>query len=235
MKTQTQPKPTLALILLVIGILLGITLSVVATWADFEAAFYGFTKQAKTPLSGLSCPILMANNESRTISVKITNQTVEAISPSVKAEISTSLEPATTLEFIDLAPGESRTFTWTIGPENIDLRQFIFAKVLVFSAYPMPDEENTCGVFILPVRGNGTWILIVATIISVLSLGSGAWLLYKKDLPAKQIRPILFLVTVILLTLVTSFLGLWIQSIALLAITVLMIFIILSLQMRKNM
>ena len=51
----------------------------------------------------------------------------------------------------------------------------------------------------------------------------------------KQIRPILFLVTVILLTLVTSFLGLWIQSIALLAITVLMIFIILSLQMRKNM
>ncbi len=233
MKTSTHLKP-IHLILLVIGMLLGITLSVMSTWADFEAAFYGFTKQAKTPLSGLSCPILMANNESQTISVKIINQMSEAISPSVKTELSTSLAPTTTLEFIDLAPGESRTLTWTIGTDNIDLGQFIFAKVLVYSAYPMPDQENTCGVFILPIRGNGTWILFIASIISILCIGSGSYYLSKSDLPAKQTRPAIFLAFVILLTMLTSFLGLWIQSIALLAITTLMIFIILSLRLRQN-
>ncbi len=232
MKTSTHSKPTLALILLAIGILLGVTLSVMATWADFEAAFYGFSKQAKTPLPGLSCPILMANNESQIISIKITNQTAEAISPSVKTDLSTSLAPATTLQFINLAPGESRSYEWAIGPQNIDLEQFIFAKVLVYSAYPMPDQENTCGVFVLPMRGNGTWILIIATLISILCLGSGIYSLHKSDLPEKQTRPVIFLVIVVLLNLAVSFLGLWIQATLLLTITTLMIFILLSLRIR---
>jgi hypothetical protein len=234
MKTLTHPNPTSALSLLTIGILLSITLSVMSTWADFEAAFYGFSKQAKTPLSGLSCPILMGKNESKTISIEVTNQTSEAISPSIKMERSTSLAPDLTLEFIDLAPGESHSFTWKIGPGNLDLERFIFAKVLVYSAYPMPDQENTCGVFVLPVRGNGTWILIIASIISVLSLTRGIYLLTKSDLPAKQTRPVIFLAIVVLLNLAISFIGLWIPAIALLAITILMIFIIFSLRLRQN-
>lgn len=234
MKISTYSKNTLAFMLVVIGILIGVTLSVMSTWADFEAAFYGFAKQAKSPLPGLSCPILMTSNESQTITIKITNQTSEKISPSVKMERSTPLAPDTTFEFIELAPNESRSFTWTIGPENIDLGQFIFAKVLVYSAYPMPDQENTCGMFILPIRGSGTWILIITSIISILSLISGAYLLYKSDIPVKQTRSAIFLAAVVLLNLAVSFTGLWIQSIGLLAITTLMVFIIFSLQLRQN-
>ena len=231
---KTLSHPTSALSLLLIGMLVSITLSVMSTWADFEAAFYGFTKQAKNPLSGLSCPILMGSNESQTISIKVTNPTGQTISPSVRTEISTSLAPATNLEFIDLAPGESHSFTWNIGPDNLDLGQFIFAKVLVYSVYPMPDQENTCGVFVLPVRGNGTWILVITSIISILSLISGAYLLHKSDLSEKTKRPVLFLAALILLTMAISFMGLWIQAIVLLAITTLMIFIILSLRLRQN-
>ncbi len=92
----------------------------------------------------------------------------------------------------------------------------------------MPDRENTCGVFVLPIRGNGDLILILATSLSVLCVGSGAYLLQKSNLPIKQTRPALFLAFAILLTLTVSFMGLWMQAILLLAITILTIFTMLS-------
>ncbi len=229
MKISTHPKPIPILILFVTGILLAITLSALATWADYEAASYGFANRASAPLPGLNCPILMANNENQTVSLKITNRTDLAVSPTVKTDISTSVEPRTTTQFLDLAAGESRLLTWTVGSENIDLGSFIFVNALAYSAYPMPDRENTCGVFVLPMRGNGKLILILATIISVISMGSGAYLLQKSNLPAKQTRPAVFLAFMTMITLIVSFAGLWIQAMVLLAITVLMIFTILSL------
>jgi hypothetical protein len=56
---------------------------------------------------------------------------------------------------VDLAPRESATLTKKIGAENVDLDRFIFVKALMYAAYPLPDQEATCGVFILPMRGSG--------------------------------------------------------------------------------
>lgn len=231
---MNQNKTILTNILLLIGILLGVVLSTLATWADFESAFYGFTKQAKNPLNGLSCPILIAKDEDQTFSYTIINKTGQTISPTVKAEISTPLAPSTSFEFIELAPGESRTFTWKIGPQNVDLEKFIFAKVLVYSAYPMPDQENTCGLFVLPVRGNGTLYLIVASIVSMLCLGSGGYLGYQASRKMRESRAELFLAALTVVTMTVSFLGLWVQSIFLLAITFLLIVILFSIRLRQN-
>ncbi|MBC7877572.1 MAG: hypothetical protein H7Y59_10410 [Anaerolineales bacterium] len=234
MKISTYSKPLPALILFTVGILLGITLSVLAVWADYEAASYGFANRASAPLPGLSCPILMTNNEHQTVSLKIINRTDQVISPTVRTDISTPLVAETTSEFLELAAGESRLLKWTVGPQNIDLGQFIFVNALAFSSYPVPDRENTCGIFVLPVGGSGKLILILATIISVLSITGGAYLLQKSSLPGKQTRPSVFLAIVTLLTLTVSFLGLWIQGIFLLVITILLIFTILSLLLGQN-
>jgi len=234
MKISAHPKPMPVLIFFTIGILLAITLSVLAAWADYEAASYGFANRASTLLAGLNCPILMTKDESQTVSIKINNRTGGPLSPSIRTDISTSLEPVTTIESLDLKPGESRLLKWPIGPENIDLGQFIFVNMLVYAAHPIPDRDNTCGILVLPIRGNGNLILILATIVSVLCAGSGTYLLQKSDLPIKQKRPALFLALAILLTLTVSFMGLWMQAILLLAITILMIFTMISSLLGQN-
>jgi hypothetical protein len=228
MKISIHPKPIPVLFFFTVGALLAVTLSAIAAWADYEAASYGFPNRATTLLTGLNCPILMTTGESQTVSVKVNNPTNGPLSPSTRIEISTSDEPVTTLESLDLKPGEARLLKWPIGPQNINLGQFIFVNALVYASHPMPDRENTCGVFVLPIRGNGDLILILVTSLSVLCVGSGAYLLQKSNLPIKQTRPALFLAFAILLTLTVSFMGLWMQAILLLAITILAIFTMLS-------
>lgn len=229
-----NPKNIFVFILFTIGALLGILLSTIAAWADYESASYGFANRASSQLTGLSCPILMTNNESGTVSLKITNQTDQPISPTVRVDISTSDAAETATEFIDLAAGESRLLKWTVGTENIDLGQFIFVNALAFSSYPLPDRENTCGIFVLPIRGNGKLILILTAMISILSMASGAYLLQRSNLPAKQTRPAIFLALIIIITMAVSFAGLWIQATVMLTITVLMIFTLLSLLLGQN-
>jgi hypothetical protein len=234
MKTSTHPKLVLASSLFVIGIFFGLTLSVMATWGDFEAAFYGFSRRASTPLKGLNCPVLMTQGESRTVSLELTNRTDQPISPSVRTDISTPLEPASGTEALHLAPGESGRLEWTIGPGNIDLGQFIFVKVLVYAAHPLPDRENTCGVLVLPVRGDGTLIFVLGAIVSILSLASGTYLLQKSNLRLNQKRAGMFLAIIIVFALGISFLGLWIPAILLLTVAILMIVIVAGMMLNQN-
>jgi hypothetical protein len=44
-----KQKNTFYFILYTVGILLGITLATLATWADYESASYGFARRATTP------------------------------------------------------------------------------------------------------------------------------------------------------------------------------------------
>lgn len=222
---KTQIHPTLALSLLAIGIFLGIALSVMAAWPDLEASFYGFSNQAHRTLPGLSCPILMTKDEVGIVKLKVTNNTDQKVSPTVRMEFSTQLVLATASESIQLAPGESRTLTWTVDAENIDLGKFIFAKALIYGAYPMPSRENTCGTYVLPVPGNGIWITNILTTLCLLCLGSGSFFLYKIEPPIKQANLFRLTAVIILLLLVISFLGWWLQTIFLLAILLLIIVI----------
>jgi hypothetical protein len=203
----------LSYILFFSGVLLGLTLSILSVWADFEANFYGFSRQTKNPFHGLNCPIMMARNESGTISIKVSNTSDKTIAPNVKTEISSPLTLVKTLDFVDLAPGESTTLQKTIGAENIDLEQFIFVKVLIYSAYPMSDQEGTCGVYILPINGNGTLILIAGTILSLLFTGGGVYLLRKNGLQNKHLNPLLFIAALIIPAMIFSFLGWWVPTV----------------------
>lgn len=216
------PNP-LSSIILFTGILLGLTLSVLSAWADFESNFYGFTKQTKPAFYGLSCPIMMTADESNSISIKIKNTSNKPINANVRTEISSKFVPPKTLEFVAVAPGETVILKKTINAENIDMKQFIFAKVLVYSVYPMPDQESTCGVFILPMRGNGTWILIAGAILSLLLTGGGVYLLYKNNLPVNRLNPLLFIAILLVFAMFFSFLGWWITTVFVIVVLILML------------
>ncbi len=227
MNTTLQPSPVLSVLLTLTGISVGLLLSLLAVWGDYESTSYGFLKRASAPFGGLSCPILLGKNETGIISLQITNSTDRRLSPGVRTEISTSQEPVSELEFVPLAPGERSTLQRTVGPENVDLGSFILVSASVFSMYPLPDQEMTCGIFVLPVAGGSQPLLILGTTVSLLLMFVGSFFLYRKVPRAGPSRPLLFMVIATALALLFSFKGSWLLAL-LLIIAVILTFLIAS-------
>lgn len=225
MNTTLQPKPVLAVLLTLTGILIGLLLSLLAVWGDYESTSYGFLKRANAPLRGLSCPVFLGRNEFGTISIRIKNSTDRHLSPGVRTEISTAQEPVSNLEFVQLAPGERSTLQRPVGPENVDLGSFILVSASVFSMYPLPDQEMTCGIFVLPMAGGSQPLLILSTTVSLLLMFVGSFFLYRKDPHAGRSRSMLFMVAATALAVFFSFRGSWVQAL-LLIIMVMLTFLI---------
>lgn len=217
-----------------IGALCGLALTTLATWADLEAAFYGFDRTGGDRLSSMHCPMLMSANETGSFSVRITNREDTAISPTIKTDVSTPGLPVSTFDPIQLAPGESKRMQWAVGPDNVDLGRFIFARAWVYAAYPMDDLESTCGIYVttLPISGAVfTWGLVS---LSLLGMGLG---LYGRKQAAAQVRGdmsrLIFLGSIVLLGMLFSFLGWWVQGLLVLVISLLSLVIILSFVIRS--
>lgn len=216
-----QPAPMLPVALTLLGICIGLSLSLLAVWADYESTSYGFMKRANTPLRGLSCPMFLGWNETGQVSIRISNSTDHLLSPSVRTEISTAQDPIADLEYMQLGPGQKATLQKRIGPDNIDLGSFIFVSASVFSMYPSPDLENTCGIFVLPFARGSSWITILGTVLSALLMSIGSFSLYRNESVTNRSRALLFMVVATGLAMIFCFLGWWIQPLLLLIVVIL--------------
>ena len=216
-----QPKPAVSVILTLTGILIGLLFSMLAVWADYESTSYGFMKRASAPLRGLRCPIFLGRDETGTVSINVSNSTGRPLSPSVRTEISTSQDVVSDLEFIQLGPGKQAMVQRTVGPENIDLGSFIFVSASVYSIYPLPDQENTCGIFVLPIAKGSSFILILSTTMSLLLMSVGVFSLYRNALVSKRSRALLFMAVATALAIFFSFMGWWVQPLLLIIMVVL--------------
>jgi len=229
MQNQTS-RTNVYFIMYVIGALLGLTLTVLATWADVEAAFYGFARTGGNQMNTMSCPLLMTSHETSTFSITVSNRTDGNLAPSVKADISTRTAPISSYEPIQLAPGETKKMEWSIGPENQDLGRFIFARAWVYAAYPQPDLENTCGIFILPLPGSGTfyaWAMIV------LSLAGMAYGLYGFRKSSPNVALPVFLAVTVIAGLLINFTGIWLAAVLVLVVSLLVSVIALGQAVRS--
>jgi len=220
-----KSKYNLFLVIFVIGVVSGLTLTVLSTWADLESAYYGFARRAGAGLNGLSCPVLMTSEETNAISLKVTNSTDRKLSPAIRMEISSPATAFLYSDYVELQAGESAMKEWEIGPGNVDLERFIFAKALVYASYPIPDQEGTCGVYIVDLPGKGitlTWALVL---LSLLGMGVGLYGLSQDQGPersgAELARQLLFLAVVVVLGLLTVYMGWWIQGVLVLVIALL--------------
>lgn len=203
------------------GLFIGLLLALLAVWADYESTSYGFMKRANAPLRGLSCPAFLGKSEGGVISIKVSNSTDGPLSPSVRTEISTSQFPDSQLEFLQLGPGESAVVQRTVGSENIDLGFFIFVSAATFSMYPTPDRENTCGIVVLPLETGGSLIMTLGSIVSILLMSIGSFLLYKNEASTNRSRALLFMVVATALALVFVYIGWWVQPLFLIIMVVL--------------
>jgi hypothetical protein len=216
-----QPKPFAAVLLTLTGISVGLLISLLAVWADYESTSYGFMKRANSPLRGLSCPVFLGRNETGNVSIKVSNTTDQPLSPSVRTEISTGQDPESRLDFVQLAPGEHAIVQRTVGNGNIVFGRFIFVNASVFSIYPLPNRENTCGIFVLPFAGGGSLVLILGTTLSVLCMSLGAFFFYKANVRRGRSHALLFMVIATMLALAFGFMGSWVQALILIIMVIL--------------
>ena len=215
-----------------IGVAIGFFLILVAVWADMESSAYDFPRLATAGLRGLHCPILMTPDETGKIFLDVSNTTDGPISPSIKTLISTRLDPEEFLEGFRLTPGESRRLEWPVDTENLDLGNFIFAKVLFYSAYPLPAREATCGIIVLDLPGTGQVVVPILMVLSLVGLGWGLYSINKfgaaQERLKKHLGSLTFLALMIVLGLVLSFIGGWISSLVVLVVTLLLMIILLG-------
>lgn len=219
-----KTKNTFYLILYLIGVIAGLALTFIATWGDLEAAFYGFDRTGAVRLSSLSCPILMNNNEASSFSIKIKNSTDRKLSPSVKTDVSSRIAPISNYESVSLEPGETKTLSWEIGPENIDLNRFIFARAWVYASYPLKDREATCGVVILPLPIRGTAATWGLTGLSLLGMGIGLYGLKQVgglDQSGSKISRFYLLAILAALGLIISYISMWLFGVVVLSVSLL--------------
>jgi hypothetical protein len=219
---------TLSIIIFYIGVLVGLTLTTVAAWGDLEAASYGFDQTGGERLNTLYCPILMTANETSSFSIKVTNTTKGKLSPSIKTDISSRLAPiSSSITHITTAPGETKQPEWMVGPENLDLKQFIFARALIYGAYPLPNRENTCGILVVNLPTNGMVITWTMAILSLLGVGIGLFGVtkFKYSVQRGLVDMLRFnlLAILVIAGLITGFLGWWIQGVIVIVISLLLL------------
>jgi hypothetical protein len=225
MKIKSTP-PILSIMLYILGALIGFTLVFLSTWADVEAQFYGFYRRANVPLPTLRCPIVMTDSETAQVSLRLKNTTDKPLSPNLRAEISTPALPFLSTQTVKLEAGESKTVYWAIGPDNVDLGHFIFAQVLAYSFYPIPDRQGTCGIYILNLPGRGGTYVALATLLSLLGMAAGLYGLRLIPNPSRRIlmvkRPMLALAILMTVALIVTIIGWWWPGLILLILLVLL-------------
>jgi hypothetical protein len=223
-----QQNPTLrrlGFISFSIATLLGILIILVRAWPNFESSMYGFIKYGYPGIPSLSCPVLMTTNDRQPVTIRIHNSLNKPYKLHVNAQFSAPVIVNIVIDNVELQPGETKTFSWEVGKENIDLHNFIFAYVYTSLSSEM--RESTCGTMVLnlPFKG-GPLIFYASLVFIVLAGGFGLWLwLRNSDVSDPAVSSqgwwMRLLALVILVGVVAGFLNWWFLGILTLFLTIL--------------
>lgn len=232
MRKRNRVMRAVGLVLFSVGILPGMALAGGAAWADFEARYYGFAQMADQPLRGVECPILMTTHETGTVSATFKNPSQKPMQLLVRADISNPGPVIVERGRLSLAPGERKTYRWTVNSADIDLGFFIFVKVANYPAYPLRFRETMCGILVLNLPHlTGNQVLNLALAVSLLSilLGLALWEAAHRPLegrPRQTLFAMAFLAVTVLAGMLASFVGAWALGGVLVLLAVLLISVI---------
>lgn len=219
---MAQRNPTLrrvGLIVFSIAILLGLLLTLLRAVPDFEASQYIFYNYGYPKLVSLRCPVLMTVRDLENVTIQLHNTLNRDLRYYIEAQFSAPLLMNPSVQHPELAPGEIRKLTWPVSEQNIDLGNFIFARVYTSASIPNGRHESTCGTVVLslPFKG-GPELYYALLFLTVLALGIGLWLWFRyRNLANAAMRSrsawMIFISVVIVVGLVLSVFNIWLVAI----------------------
>lgn len=185
---------------------------------------YGFIKYNYPPIPSLSCPLLMTRADREPVTIRLNNPLDKPVTWTIRYQFSTNLLMETQNERVELQPGETRILSRVVGEENIDLNNYIFARIFTSSSSSLKMRESTCGTLVLnlPFKG-GPVIYYTSLIFTIICAAVGLllWFRYRdKSDPvvASQSTWMLFTTVIIAVGLIASYFDWWFLGILILAL-----------------
>jgi hypothetical protein len=169
MKTSAKIVSILGILIFIIGVVMGMFFYVSAAWADIESVFYGFARYSNRPMTAMKCPVFITDAETGVVQAVIDNTVDTQIRPTIRFEVSNRGLMVPQTERITLQAGETQRLSYDLSPDNQVMGNFVFAKLVFYSAYPLPDREQTCGIRVLELgHFTGLEVSIFLTVGSVI-------------------------------------------------------------------
>jgi len=241
-------KQIIGAVIFIIGLLFGFgfnSLAVLANlnaanfWGDFQDAIeFNHDQPTQAELIKIRCPILLAPTEEGTITATFQNSNQVKANILVKAVVSErdfGHYQAVT-DSLSIESGDEQDFHWQVAPPNIIENNFILTRVFLMNKYNTlyPARTDSCGAFVLNLFGlNGTWMVVLILITSIICLVGGSVLLYLSDSPIQQSSPridygLYGLAGILLIGMIANLLGWWIFAGVVLLLAVLLTSILIS-------
>lgn len=210
------------------GFLAGAGLFVASTWADVEAAQYGFARYGKAPTSALRCPMLVTGTGYGAATFLYENTSDRSIRPSVRFQASGLASFDEENYRLELAPGQSQQVRMELDAGNIVLGNYIFVKVFTFASYPLRDVEQTCGMLYLDLpQVSGAAVVAVGMIASLagMAFGLATWSLANRPIRGRAAdarRAMVVMGLAVLFGFASALLGWWMLGVVLSVLTILL-------------
>jgi hypothetical protein len=232
---QTRSIRTLGIIIFFFGILMGLLLSVTAVWGDYEGLSYFYTGAGYPSFNGLNCPILMTRSETGTVYASFDNSSDQEIEPYYEVTISGKASMRKFEGQFAVPAHSSKSIQWTVDAKDIDLGFFVFIDMQVLPVAGFSTREDYCGIVMLDLAGpTGEQVFDLTLAASLLSIviGFGLWE-NAADRNIKAVgnlpRAMKTLGIMLLLAMLTSFLGWWLAGVLFGVLTILLLVINLRL------
>lgn len=233
---MNQPKPTLRIVGVLcfsIAFVLGILLTAARVFPDLESTLYGFVKYDYPGLPSLSCPLLMTSLDRQPVTIRLRNPGENTITYYVVAQFSGIPLIVNNEQRVEVQPGETKTLTWEVGSENIDLNNFIFANIFASPSAYLKMTSSTCGSFVinLPIKGGST-IFYAGLVLAALTAVIGLWLWprhsdFSNQATVYQFAWMRFVTVVLAIGVVAGILSYWFLGVLLLALILLSVVVFL--------
>lgn len=226
---NTRPFLILSRVLFFLGVAIGLALSVLLIWSDFESTNYYFKGVKYAPFKGLQCPVIMAPTEKGIVTAIINNPTNEADRFFYRAEISGKAFSRRTIEDqIVVPPHQARKTQFNVDANDIDLRFFILVKITILPNSVRDAQEATCGIMVADILGlTGAQVSVMALFLSIPGIVVGLVREYqtspKTNRGMGRVRQALGFC--VLLTLFAAYMSWWGIAIALTAVILLLMVI----------
>ena len=229
MKTANRLVSIFGVLIFSIGAFMGIVLEGSAVWGDLEAFMFVKPLGADKSFKGLSCPVMISENENSQVTATLKNATDQPIQQTIRTHLSsyyTSLVDQVDTK-IPLEPGEEKEMVWPINPDDALYGRFYLVRVYAFATYKTPSREGSCGVMVVSLPYTGRLIVTFLLIGSILGmvLGIITWVLMRREMSNQSNEAIYAMgamAGIVLIGIFVSFVGWWFAGMIILILIILM-------------